>query len=158
MTSFYDTLKTYDWEDVKQNIMDKSKNDAIAAINNPHRTLDDFMALISPAAEPFLEQMAERARRETSKHFGNTVYLFTPLYIANYCENYCVYCGFNCYNHINRMKLTMEHDHCFQRQRAHDGADRKGNESYCGFRHGRNFDPDRREQRAKFGRIYWRSL
>ena len=58
MTSFYDTLKTYDWEDVKQNIMDKSKNDAIAAINNPHRTLDDFMALISPAATPLLEDMA----------------------------------------------------------------------------------------------------
>ncbi len=52
--------------------------------------------------------MAERARLETSKHFGNTVYLFTPLYIANYCENYCVYCGFNCYNKIRRMKLTME--------------------------------------------------
>ena len=52
--------------------------------------------------------MAQRARLETSKHFGNTVYLFTPLYIANYCENYCVYCGFNCYNHINRMKLSME--------------------------------------------------
>ena len=47
-------------------------------------------------------------RIETGKHFGNTVYLFTPLYIANYCENYCVYCGFNCYNHINRMKLNME--------------------------------------------------
>src|SRR5699024_7722677 len=45
---------------------------------------------------------------ETGKHFGNTVYLFTPLYIANYCENYCVYCGFNCYNHIQRMKLTMD--------------------------------------------------
>lgn len=75
-----------------------------------HRTcsVEDFKALLSPAAEPFLEQMAERARWETSKHFGNTVYLFTPLYIANYCENYCVYCGFNCYNHINRMKLNME--------------------------------------------------
>ncbi|MBR1458406.1 MAG: 2-iminoacetate synthase ThiH, partial [Oscillospiraceae bacterium] len=55
-----------------------------------------------------LEQMAERARIETRRHFGNTVYLFTPLYIANYCENYCVYCGFNCYNHIRRMRLTME--------------------------------------------------
>ena len=50
---------------------------------------------------------AARARLETSRHFGNTVYLFTPLYIANYCENYCVYCGFNCYNHIQRMKLDM---------------------------------------------------
>ena len=70
--------------------------------------VEEFKALLSPAAEPFLEQMAERARIETRKHFGNTVYLFTPLYIANYCENYCVYCGFNCYNKIRRMKLNME--------------------------------------------------
>ena len=70
--------------------------------------IEEFKALLSPAAEPFLEQMAERARVETRKHFGNTVYLFTPLYIANYCENYCVYCGFNCYNKIRRMKLNME--------------------------------------------------
>ena len=82
--------------------------DVRAALEHETCTIEDFKALISPAAEPFLEQMAERARRETSKHFGNTVYLFTPLYIANYCKNYCVYCGFNCYNHINRMKLTME--------------------------------------------------
>lgn len=82
--------------------------DVRAALEHETCTIEDFKALISPAAETFLEQMAERARRETSKHFGNTVYLFTPLYIANYCENYCVYCGFNCYNHINRMKLTME--------------------------------------------------
>ena len=82
--------------------------DVRAALEHETCTIEDFKALISPAAEPFLEHMAERARRETSKHFGNTVYLFTPLYIANYCENYCVYCGFNCYNHINRMKLTME--------------------------------------------------
>lgn len=82
--------------------------DVRAALEHETCTIEDFKALISPAAEPFLEQMAERARRETSKHFGNTMYLFTPLYIANYCENYCVYCGFNCYNHINRMKLTME--------------------------------------------------
>lgn len=71
-------------------------------------TTEDFKALLSPAAEPFLEQMAQKARLETQKHFGNTVYLFTPLYIANYCENYCIYCGFNCYNDIRRMKLSME--------------------------------------------------
>ena len=82
--------------------------DVKAALEHSTCTIDDFKALLSPAAEPFLEQMAERARLETSKHFGNTVYLFTPLYIANYCENYCVYCGFNCYNHIKRMKLNME--------------------------------------------------
>ncbi len=87
--------------------------DVQAALQHETVTLEDFKALLSPAAEPFLEQMAQRARIETSKHFGNTVYLFTPLYIANYCENYCVYCGFNCYNHIHRMKLTkeqMEHE------------------------------------------------
>ncbi len=79
-----------------------------AALEHEVCTIEDFKALISPAAEPFLEQMAQRARLETSKRFGNTVYLFTPLYIANYCENYCVYCGFNCYNHIQRMKLSIE--------------------------------------------------
>ncbi|MDD6327306.1 MAG: 2-iminoacetate synthase ThiH [Eubacteriales bacterium] len=70
--------------------------------------VEDFKAFLSPAAEPFLEQMAQKAKIETSKHFGNTVYIFTPLYIANYCENYCVYCGFNCYNDINRKKLSFE--------------------------------------------------
>ena len=79
-----------------------------AALDHETCSVEDFKALLSPAAAPFLEEMAQKARIETGKHFGNTVYLFTPLYIANYCENYCVYCGFNCYNHINRMKLNME--------------------------------------------------
>ena len=95
----------------QMNSYDYSKytaRDVRAALEHTTCSIEDFKALLSPAAEPFLEQIAERARLETSKHFGNTVYLFTPLYIANYCENYCVYCGFNCYNHINRMKLSME--------------------------------------------------
>ncbi|MDO5344697.1 MAG: 2-iminoacetate synthase ThiH [Lachnospiraceae bacterium] len=71
-------------------------------------SVEDFKALLSPAAAPYLEEMAARAKLETSRHFGNTVYLFTPLYIANYCENYCVYCGFNCYNDIKRKKLNMQ--------------------------------------------------
>ncbi len=82
--------------------------DVKAALEHTTCSLEDFKALLSPAAAPVLEEMARKAHGETQKHFGNTVYLFTPLYIANYCENYCVYCGFNCYNHIQRMKLTME--------------------------------------------------
>lgn len=82
--------------------------DVLAALEHETCSLEDFKALLSPAAEPYLERMAQKARTETGKHFGNTVYLFTPLYIANYCENYCVYCGFNCYNDIRRMKLSME--------------------------------------------------
>ena len=89
------------------------------ALSKETCSVEDFKALLSPAAEPFLEQMAQRAKMETSRHFGNTVYMFTPLYIANYCENYCVYCGFNCYNDISRKKLNAEeiekemerHDH-----------------------------------------------
>lgn len=69
---------------------------------------EDFAALLSPAAFPFLEEMAHKAQYETRKHFGNSVCMFTPLYIANYCENECVYCGFNCKNKIHRAKLTYE--------------------------------------------------
>ena len=103
--------------DVRKNVMDEvdgydydkyTAADVEAALDRDHCTIEDFKALLSPAAFPYLERMAQRARVETSKHFGNTVYMFTPLYIANYCENYCVYCGFNCYNHIRRMKLSME--------------------------------------------------
>lgn len=82
--------------------------DVETALAHESCTVEDLKALLSPAAEPYLEQMAQRARLETRRHFGNTVYIFTPLYIANYCENYCIYCGFNCYNHIKRMKLTPE--------------------------------------------------
>lgn len=82
--------------------------DVKRAINSENCSIEDFKALLSPAAMPFLEGMAKRAKSETSKHFGNTVYMFTPLYIANFCENYCIYCGFNCYNDINRKKLNMD--------------------------------------------------
>lgn len=82
--------------------------DVRRALSHERCTLEDFKALLSPAAAPFLEEMARRAEDETRKHFGNTVYLFTPIYIANYCQNYCIYCGFNCYNNIRRKKLSME--------------------------------------------------
>lgn len=80
----------------------------LAALSHDRCSIEDFKALLSPAAEPFLEKMAQRAERETRNHFGNSTYIFTPLYIANYCENYCVYCGFNCYNDIHRKQLSME--------------------------------------------------
>lgn len=94
-------MKSYDYSKY-------TAKDVMSALDHEICSLEDFKALLSPAAESFLEQLARKARLETSRHFGNTVYLFTPLYIANYCENYCVYCGFNCFNHIRRMKLSME--------------------------------------------------
>lgn len=94
-------MKAYDYEQY-------TDADVRRALVSDRCSVEDFKALLSPAALPHLEEMAARAKAETSKHFGNTVYLFTPLYIANYCENYCVYCGFNCYNDIVRKKLTRE--------------------------------------------------
>lgn len=82
--------------------------DVKKALNNTYRTIEDFAALLSPAAAPFLEEMARLAKEETRKHFGNSIYMFTPLYLANYCENYCIYCGFNCHNKIRRARLNTE--------------------------------------------------
>lgn len=82
--------------------------DVKTALNKDVLSLDDFGALLSPAALPMLEEIAQRAQLETRKHFGNSIQMFTPLYIANYCENYCVYCGFNCHNKIHRAKLNEE--------------------------------------------------
>lgn len=90
---------------------DYTASDVLRAIESDSCSLEDFKALLSPAAEPFLEQIAKKARLETRKHFGNSAYFFTPIYISNYCENYCIYCGFNCHNKIKRAKLSMEEIH-----------------------------------------------
>ena len=90
---------------------DYTASDVIRAIESDSCSLEDFKALLSPAAEPFLEQIARKARLETRKHFGNSAYFFTPIYISNYCEKYCIYCGFNCHNKIKRAKLSMEEIH-----------------------------------------------
>lgn len=82
--------------------------DVRRALAHDNRTPVDFAALLSPAALPLLEEMAQCARIETRKHFGNSIYMFTPIYIANYCENFCIYCGFNCHNKINRAQLNEE--------------------------------------------------
>ena len=82
--------------------------DVQQALLHTNKTPEDFGALLSPAAMPFLEEIAQQAQKETRKHFGNSIYMFTPIYIANYCENYCIYCGFNCHNKIRRAKLNAE--------------------------------------------------
>lgn len=78
------------------------------ALRKERLSPDDFKALLSPAALPFIEEMAQVAQARTREHYGNSVYMFTPLYISNYCENYCIYCGFNCHNKIKRAKLNVE--------------------------------------------------
>jgi len=82
-------------------------SDVRKALGKENLSADDYAAILSPAAMPYLEEMARKAMAETRKHFGNSVCMFTPLYISNYCENHCVYCGFNCKNKINRGKLDF---------------------------------------------------
>jgi 2-iminoacetate synthase len=97
-------MNDYDYESF-------TKSDVLKALSKDRLTSTDFGALLSPSAEPYLELLARRAQMETRKKFGNSVQLFTPLYIANYCENLCLYCGFNCRNKISRAKLTVEELH-----------------------------------------------
>lgn len=112
---------TEDMEVIDSDIMDKvlaemdaydaekyTAEDVRHALDAETCSLEDFKALLSPAALPHLEEIAQKAQKETRKHFGNSVMMFTPLYIANYCENYCIYCGFNCHNKIKRAKLNVE--------------------------------------------------
>jgi len=84
-----------------------TEEDARRAVAAPRRSMNDFAALLSPAAAPLLEDMARAARPLTRQWFGNSVGLYTPLYVANYCENSCAYCGFSCHNRIRRGKLSL---------------------------------------------------
>ncbi|SHI78442.1 2-iminoacetate synthase ThiH [Desulfosporosinus lacus] len=84
-----------------------TSNDVKKALMKDHTTIEDYAAILSPAAMPYLEEMASKATTKTKKHFGNSVCLFTPLYISNFCENHCVYCGFNCKNKIKRGILSF---------------------------------------------------
>lgn len=101
MNKVIDQMEKYDYSEF-------TEEDVKIALEKEILTPRDFQSLLSPVAEKFLEEIAQRARIETRKHFGNSIYMFTPLYISNYCENYCVYCGFNSHNKINRSKLNME--------------------------------------------------
>ncbi|MDR0395245.1 MAG: 2-iminoacetate synthase ThiH [Tannerella sp.] len=106
---FKDLINGYDWDDLKSEILKKTAADVEMALKKSCLlTVDDFMALISPAAAPYLEQMAVLSRRYTQRRFGRTIRFYAPLYLTNSCINHCVYCGFNRRNDIKRIILTDE--------------------------------------------------
>ena len=102
---FSEELAKYDWEETTRKIMDKTSADVERALAKERLTPDDFMALVSPAAAPYLEQMARLSRRYTQERFGKTISMYVPLYITNSCTNHCVYCGFQHDNPIARVIL-----------------------------------------------------
>lgn len=103
---FTELFDTYNWNEVKQSIYDKSTNDVLRALEKPNRNIEDFKALISPKAMPFLENMAQISRERTLKRFGKTMQMYIPMYLSNECQNICTYCGFSFNNNVPRRTLT----------------------------------------------------
>lgn len=101
LNTVLDAVKEYDPDNY-------TSADVERALANDECSLENFKALLSPAAEPYIEEMAQKAQAITRARFGNSVSLFTPLYIANYCDNGCIYCGFNCSNKIKRSALSHD--------------------------------------------------
>ncbi|KTA84115.1 2-iminoacetate synthase ThiH [Aeromonas salmonicida] len=106
--SFISRWRELAWDDIGMQIRAKTTRDVKLALTNPRRSLQDFMALISPAAEAFLPQMAAEAERLTRQRFGNTVGFYVPLYLSNLCANDCSYCGFSMSNRLKRKTLDAE--------------------------------------------------
>jgi len=105
---FTNIFDTYNWDSVKESIYAKTRTDVQNALVKNKRDLEDFKALISPAAEPYLEQMAQISHQLTLKRFGKTIQMYIPLYLSNKCSNSCLYCGFNAKNKIKRKTLTND--------------------------------------------------
>ncbi|MEG2514707.1 MAG: 2-iminoacetate synthase ThiH, partial [Bacteroidaceae bacterium] len=105
---FSEELEQISWSDTTEAINSKTEADVLRALGKEHLDVNDFMALISPAAIPYLENMAQLSQKYTLERFGKTISMFVPLYITNSCTNFCVYCGFNHNNPISRVILSEE--------------------------------------------------
>ncbi|MFC5048014.1 2-iminoacetate synthase ThiH [Aquimarina hainanensis] len=106
MNSFKKIFEQYPWDDVLSSIFSKTSEDVDRALHKEKRNLEDFKALISPAAKPYLEQMAQQSSLLTKKRFGKTIQMYAPMYLSNECHNICTYCGFSMTNKIPRRTLT----------------------------------------------------
>lgn len=120
---FKQIFDSYDWDKVSSEIRSKTKEDVLRALSNSKRNLEDFKALISPAAKPYLEQMAQLSKQLTRKRFGNTMQMYAPMYLSNECQNICTYCGFSFTNKIPRKTLSDEEilkEVAFLKQKGYD--------------------------------------
>ena len=106
--SYLESYRELNWDEQRLSIYSKNNADVVRALNATRRTLEDFKALISPAAEPFLEQMAQLSKTLTQQRFGNTMQLYAPLYLSNVCSNICTYCGFSAGNKLRRKTLSED--------------------------------------------------
>lgn len=105
---FYETIRKFQDFDFNNYFEKVTNNDIERVLSKDRINEEDFLKLLSPKAENYLEAMAQKARDITLRHFGKSIVLYTPIYIANYCENRCAYCGYNVENKIARKKLAFE--------------------------------------------------
>jgi 2-iminoacetate synthase len=106
MKTFKSVFQDYDWETIQNKIYQTTVKEVENALAKTNRSLDDFIALISPVAQSYLEQMAQQCHELTKKRFGKTIQMYAPLYLSNECQNICTYCGFSLDNKIKRKTLT----------------------------------------------------
>ncbi|WP_427834384.1 2-iminoacetate synthase ThiH [Actinobacillus pleuropneumoniae] len=105
---FSDYWQMLDWGHLALSLRAKTSADVENALQSSNRDLNDFMALISPATEAYLEPMEQLAQQLTRQRFGNTVGFYLPLYLSNVCTNDCTYCGFSMSNRIKRKILDEQ--------------------------------------------------
>ena len=105
---FFTELGKISWEETSHFIDTRTDADVRRALTQERLTVDDFMALVSPAAGPYLETMAQLSRQYTLARFGKTISMYVPLYLSNSCRNHCVYCGFHASNPMKRVVLTED--------------------------------------------------
>lgn len=109
LKGFKEIFDDYSWEDVAERIYSSTASDVRVALEKEGRgTPDDFMALVSPAAEMMIEEMAQLSHRLTLNRFGKVMQLYIPMYLSNECQNICTYCGFSFDNKIARITLNEE--------------------------------------------------
>ncbi len=106
MYTFKNIFDQYDWDETLSSILSKTDDDVVRALQASKRSIEDFKALVSPAAKPYLETMAQMSSSITKKRFGNTIQMYAPMYLSNECQNICTYCGFSMTNKIPRRTLT----------------------------------------------------
>jgi 2-iminoacetate synthase len=106
MKTFKSVFDNYDWDTIKTKIYQTTAKDVERALAKNKRNLDDFLALISPIAQDYLEEMAQECHELTKRRFGKTIQMYAPLYLSNECQNICTYCGFSLDNKIKRKTLT----------------------------------------------------
>ncbi len=110
---FADEIGNFDWNETIRIVENATEADVRRVLAKARRnvkplTPEEFAILISPTADPFLEEMAQLSRHFTLERFGKTISMYIPMYVSNACTNKCVYCGFNHDNPFTRTTLTPD--------------------------------------------------